>query len=172
MLSKMASVCFDLLLRLGFDHFAQPKAHPVQHLGHGAGRGQLLLSIALGSESRQRPVGGEPRIGQRGAKRRVLLCMGFGQLPQGGCGLWMRVFPTFTAAEGGLGAPRQMIPVRLSANPPQWYAVPNRKGVPLKRALPPQYFTVISASKARRVGPLIWDAAKRKSAICDALSGC
>src|SRR3989442_10448798 len=36
--------------------------------------------------------------------------------------------------------------------------------------LPPQYFTAISASKARRFGPLIWDAARRRSAICDGLS--
>src|SRR5207253_9313495 len=66
--------------------------------------------------------------------------------------------------------PRQMSPVRLSAKPSAtvWRPHPNR--VAARRGVPPQYFTAISASKARRVGPLIWDAARRRSAICDGLS--
>src|SRR4029453_1544447 len=44
------------------------------------------------------------------------------------------------------------------------------KRVSASRGLPPQYFSVISASKARRFGPLICDAARRRSAICDGLS--
>ena len=30
---------FDLLLGLGLHHLAQPKAHPIQDLRHGTGRG-------------------------------------------------------------------------------------------------------------------------------------
>src|SRR4029453_18673386 len=44
------------------------------------------------------------------------------------------------------------------------------KRVSASRGLPPQYFSVISASKARRFGPLICDAARRRSAIWDGLS--
>src|SRR5262244_4425268 len=43
---------FDLLLGFGLHHLAQPKAHPIQHLGHGTGLGQLLLAIALLSQRR------------------------------------------------------------------------------------------------------------------------
>jgi hypothetical protein len=34
---------------------------------------------------------------------------------------------------------------------------------------PPQDFHVISAAKARRFGPVILDAARRKSVMCDGL---
>ena len=44
---------FELLLGLGLDHLAQPKAHPIQDLGHGTGRGQVLRAIALLSERLQ-----------------------------------------------------------------------------------------------------------------------
>jgi hypothetical protein len=37
--------------------------------------------------------------------------------------------------------------------------------VSASKGLPPQYFKAISACKARRVGPVILEAAKRKSAI-------
>src|SRR5207245_11071757 len=67
-------------------------------------------------------------------------------------------------------APRQMNPVRLSAKPSATVWRPQPKRVSANRGLPPQYVTAISASKARRVGPLTWDAAKRRSAICDELS--
>src|SRR5437868_9783507 len=35
---------FDLLLRLGLHDLAQPKARPIQDLGHRTGRGQLVLA--------------------------------------------------------------------------------------------------------------------------------
>src|SRR2546427_5872060 len=63
-----------------------------------------------------------------------------------------------------------MSPVRLSAKPSATVWRPQPKRVSVSRGLPPQYFTAISASKARRFGPLIWDAARRRSAICDGLS--
>src|SRR6266568_7278876 len=71
---------FDLLLGLGLHHLAQPKAHPIQDLGHGTGRGQLLLAIALLSERVQCRLSRQPRVGYARAKRRVLLRMGVGEL--------------------------------------------------------------------------------------------
>src|SRR5438128_3360388 len=71
---------FDLLLRLGLHHLAQPKAHPIQDLGHGTGRGQLLLAIALLSERLQCRLGRQPRVGEARAKCRVLLRMRIGKL--------------------------------------------------------------------------------------------
>src|SRR4030095_24928 len=71
---------FELLLGLGFHHLAQPKAHPIQDLGHGTGRGQLLLVIALLSERLQCCLGRQPRVGDACAKRRVLLRMRIGEL--------------------------------------------------------------------------------------------
>src|SRR5262249_18359239 len=43
---------------------------------------------------------------------------------------------------------------------------PQPKMASARRALPAQYFSVISAWKARRVAPVICEAARRKSAIC------
>src|SRR6267142_5203906 len=63
-----------------------------------------------------------------------------------------------------------MSPVRLSAKPSATVWRPQPKRVSASKGVPPQYFTAISASKARRVGPLICDAARRRSAICDGLS--
>ena len=54
---------FELLLGLGLDHLAQPQAHPIQDLGHGTGRGQLLLALALLSERLQCRLGRQPRVG-------------------------------------------------------------------------------------------------------------
>jgi len=64
-----------------------------------------------------------------------------------------------------------MIPVRLSANPSATVRQFQPKVVSACRGLSSQYFKVISASKARRFAPVILDAAKRKSAICDGVSG-
>src|SRR5262249_46664476 len=63
-----------------------------------------------------------------------------------------------------------MNPVRLSAKPRATVWRPQPKRVSASRGVPPQYFSAISASKARRFGPLICDAARRRSAICDGLS--
>src|SRR6266446_462630 len=52
-----------------------------------------------------------------------------------------------------------MIPVRLSARPSATVWRPQPKTASAIRGLPSQYFIVISASKARRVGPVILDAA-------------
>ena len=41
---------FDLLLRLGLHDLAQPKAHPIQDLGHRTGRGQLVRALPLFSQ--------------------------------------------------------------------------------------------------------------------------
>ncbi len=54
---------FALLLGLGLDHLAQPKAHPIQDLGHGTGRGQVLLALALLSERLQCRLGCQARVG-------------------------------------------------------------------------------------------------------------
>src|SRR5215471_15183868 len=43
---------------------------------------------------------------------------------------------------------------------------PQPKMSSARRALPAQYFSVISAWKARRVAPVMCEAARRKSAIC------
>jgi hypothetical protein len=68
------------------------------------------------------------------------------------------------------GAPRQRIPVRLSASPSAtvWRPQPTRASA--IRGLPLPYFNVISASTARRVGPGMFDAARRRAAICDGRS--
>ena len=54
---------FDLLLGLGLHHLAQPKAHPIQDLGPGTGRGQLLRALPLLSERLQCRLGPQPRVG-------------------------------------------------------------------------------------------------------------
>src|SRR5262249_40076445 len=63
-----------------------------------------------------------------------------------------------------------MSPVRLSAKPSATVWRPQPKRVSARRGFSPQYFSAISASKARRFGPLICDAARRRSAICEGLS--
>jgi hypothetical protein len=68
-------------------------------------------------------------------------------------------------------APRHIIPVRLSANPSATAQRLQSKAVSACRGLPSQYFRVSAASQARRFAPVILDAAKRKSAICDGVIG-
>jgi hypothetical protein len=92
----------NLFLRFGFEYFAQPKAQTIEHLGHRTGRGPLLLAIALGAQGGQRRLGCQPCIGQRRTKGRGVLRMGFGQPLQRFSGLWVLLFPTFTATEGRL----------------------------------------------------------------------
>lgn len=70
------------------------------------------------------------------------------------------------------GGPRQMIPLRLSASPSATVWRPHPNLVAASRGFPLQYCNVILAFKARRVGPLSCDAARRKSASCDGLSDC
>jgi len=54
---------FDLLLGLGLHHLAQPKAHPIQDLGHGTGRGQWLRALTLRAERLQGRLGRQPCVG-------------------------------------------------------------------------------------------------------------
>jgi hypothetical protein len=54
---------FALLLGRGLDHLAQPKAHPMQDLGHGTGRGQVLRALALLAERLQCRLGCQARGG-------------------------------------------------------------------------------------------------------------
>src|SRR5712691_1224701 len=93
---------FDLLLRFGFHHLAQPKAHPIQHRGHGTGRGQLLLTIALLAQRLQGRLGRQPRVGYARAKRRVLLRMRIGELTKRFSHQRMPLFPAFASTEGSL----------------------------------------------------------------------
>src|SRR5215471_11169148 len=58
------------------------------------------------------------------------------------------------------------MPVRLSARPSSTVCRPQPNTLAAWRASPPQYFSVISASKERRVAPVIFEAAKRISALC------
>src|SRR6516165_12005814 len=58
------------------------------------------------------------------------------------------------------------MPVRLSARPSSTVCRPQPNTLSAWRASPPQYFSVISASKERRVAPVIFEAAKRISALC------
>ena len=69
------------------------------------------------------------------------------------------------------GAPRHMMPGRLSDNPSATVCRPHPKTVSACRGFPWQSFKVISACNARRVGPVIVEAARRKSAMGDAPSG-
>src|SRR5712691_11428953 len=86
---------FDLLLGFGLHDLAQPKAHPMQDLGHGTGRGQLVLAILLFPERLQSRLGRQPRGAQARAKRWVLLRMGLGELTQRLGSLRMLLFPAF-----------------------------------------------------------------------------
>src|SRR6266850_2791128 len=93
---------WKLLLGLGLDHLAQPKAQAIEHRGHGARGGQLLVAIALLCERRQGRLGRQPRVGQARAKRRVLLCMRLGKLMKRFSRLRMPLCPAFAATEGRL----------------------------------------------------------------------
>src|SRR5712692_4003291 len=93
---------FALLLGLGLHYLASPKAHQIQDLGHGTGRGQWLLAIALLSERLQCRLGRQPRGGYARAKRRVLLRMRIGKLTKRCSRLRMPVFPAFASTEGRL----------------------------------------------------------------------
>src|SRR5207302_10478433 len=90
---------FDLLLGFGLHDLAQPKAHPIQDLGHGTGRGQLVLAILLLPERLQGRLGRQPRVAQACAKRGVLLRMGLGELTQRLGDLRMLLFPAFVPTE-------------------------------------------------------------------------
>jgi hypothetical protein len=92
----------NLLLWFGFHHFAQPKSHAIEYLGHRTGRGQLVCTIPLGSQGFQSRFRRQSRIGQGGSKRWVLLRVRFRQPLQGFRCLGMRVFPAFATAEGRL----------------------------------------------------------------------
>ena len=130
----------------------------------------MVVSVALGSEPLQRPFGGQTRRGQRRAKRWVLLRMGLGLLTQGLGHLRMGVFPAGAATAGRLGAqaPAPRAPLG-QAQLDRVTSPPNTLSA--WRAFPPQYFSVISAAKARRVAPVIFAAAKRTSAICSGPGG-
>ena len=93
---------FDLLLRLGFQHPAQAIAQAIEHLGHGTGRGQLLLAIPLCSQRLQSRLGREACVDQTGAKCRILLRMGIGKLTKRLGSLRLLLFPAFAATESCL----------------------------------------------------------------------
>jgi hypothetical protein len=57
------------------------------------------------------------------------------------------------------------MPVRCSATPTATAARLQPNIVAASRALPRQYFSVISACKARLAAPVIFDAARRRSGI-------
>ena len=88
---------FDLLLGFGLHHLAQPKAQPIQHRGHGTGRGHLLRALALRSQRLPGRRGRPPRGGYARAKRRGLLRMRIGELPQRFGHLRLPRFPAFAA---------------------------------------------------------------------------
>ena len=93
----------NLFLRFGFDHFAPPKAQPMEHLRHGPRRGAWLRALAAGCQGFPRRLGCQPRGGQRGTQRRGLLCVGFGKLAEDCRDLGRLIFPTLAAAAGRLG---------------------------------------------------------------------
>src|SRR5712691_9959356 len=86
---------FDLLLGFGLHDLAQPKAHPIQDLGHGTGRGQLVLAILLFPERLQGRLGRQPRLSRVRANRWGLWRMGLGELTQHWGYLRMLLFPAF-----------------------------------------------------------------------------
>src|SRR4030095_13946050 len=93
---------FDLLLGLGLDDLAQPKAQALEHLGHRTGCGQELLPIPLRAERLQGGFGRQARVGQAGAKRRVLLRLCIGELTQRFSDLRLPLCPAFAATAGRL----------------------------------------------------------------------
>src|SRR5712691_5837376 len=98
--------------------------------------------------------------------------MGVGKLTKRlGC-LRMLLFPAFATTASRLSAQTDDpgSSLCLSARPSATVWRPQPQTASASRGLPPQYFHVISASKARRWGPVILEAARRRSAICDGLS--
>src|SRR5215470_17637326 len=96
----------------------------------------------------------------------------------GSCCAWAKARSTRASAASGYRSSqrrrplkaacklRQTIPVRFSASPTAMLWRPQPKMSSARRALPSQYFSAISAWKARRVAPVMREAARRKSAIC------
>src|SRR2546425_5362433 len=95
---------FALLLRLGLHDLAQPKAHPIQDLGHRTGRGPLVRALPLVLQRLEGRWGRQPRGGQARAKRWVWLRMGVGTLTKRlGC-LRRLLFPAFATTASRLRA--------------------------------------------------------------------
>src|SRR5262245_45434564 len=90
----------NLLLRFGFEDFAQTKAQPIENVGHGTGGGNILLGEALSPECRHGPFGGQSCIGQGRAKRRILLGLRLSEQAEGRSCLWVLVFPPLAPTEG------------------------------------------------------------------------
>ena len=156
---------FDLLLWFGFHHFPYAKSPTVEHPGHRTGRREVRGVIALGSQRLQSRLGRQTCRGQRGAKCRILLGRRLSQLTQSRGHVGMLVFPACAATAGGLcpkaqdaGTPFGKAQFTVCRPQPNMFSA--------WRASPPQYFSVISASKERRVAPVIFEAAKRISARC------
>src|SRR5215468_10382242 len=160
---------FDLLLGLGLDHLAQPKAQAIEHLGHRTGGGQECLTRPLLSERFQGGFGRQPRVGQAGAKRGGLLRLRFGQLTQGVSHLRMLLFPACAATEGRLR------PETHDASASLGSAQRHRLAAPPKDGFRPQGIaaTILQRHlglKGAPCGAGHVDAARRRSAIWDGLS--
>jgi hypothetical protein len=69
-------------LGLGLEHWPQPVAIAIEHLRHGAGRGQNLLGKTQGAQLLEGLSRGQAGIVEGGAEGRVWLGMGLCQRVQ------------------------------------------------------------------------------------------
>jgi len=86
----------------------------------------------------------------------------------GACGAWAAASGRRPAAPSGGGAAQRVRPLQAA-----WAPVcrPHPKPGAARRGCPWQDGKGIAAGQARRVGPVIWEAARRKAAMGDARSG-
>ena len=86
-------------------------------------------------------------------------CACIGELTQRFSHLRLPLFPAFAATAGRLRTETHDASASLGQAKRHRLAAPTKDGF-RHRGWPPQYFNVISASKARRVGPVMLDAAR------------
>jgi hypothetical protein len=96
--------------------------------------------------------------------------MGVGTLTQRLRHLRLLRFPAF-AATASRWRPKTPDPgASLREAKRYGLAPPPPKTASALRGLPSHYCRVIAAAKARRLAPVMWDAARRRSVVCDGLS--
>jgi hypothetical protein len=101
-------------------------------------------ALAVGRPGCQRCLGRQPRVGERGTKRRVLWRMGCGTLAEDCRALGRLGVPTLAAAEGRLGA--QTHDAGAALGQPERHCMPSPPKDRFRlQGLPWQYVQVLSA---------------------------
>lgn len=153
-------------MRLGFENFSQTISHTIHYLCHCARSGQPIFTESLLTQLFQSFFGSQSCVGNRCTEGGVLLVIGFSQLAQGFCCLGMPLFPKFISSECRLCTHAEdtcaLFPQSVSI-----LSLPRPKIVSAGRAFPSQYLRTISAGNDLRSAPCIFDAAGRRSSICE-----